>query len=174
MKVNEDARYECAVHAGDILGETPRWCERTQTLWWVDVRRPALQSYHPPSGRHAALRLHPDLVTGSIAVCEDGRLMLATPGGVLIYDPHAKLLPERVAQPLQGSPGVRLNDGRCAHRGRFLVGSMHDTERIPVGRLPQLEFGRGCRMVLEDIVVRNSICWSPDDRTMYFADTHCD
>lgn len=172
MAFKETADCECAVQAGDILGETPRWCERTQTLWWVDVRRPALQSYHPSSGKHAAIRLHPDLVTGSISLCEDGRLLLATPSGVYAYDPRAALAPELLDDPLQGQAGVRLNDGRCDRRGRFWVGSMHDTQRVPVGRLFRLEAGQGSRSMLDDIVVPNSICWSPDDKTMYFADTH--
>ncbi len=46
----------CVVQGADILGETPVWCDRTKRLWWVDVRRPAVQSWDPASGRHAAVR----------------------------------------------------------------------------------------------------------------------
>ena len=57
MTVIEKLDVTCVVAAADVLGETPRWCERTGKLWWVDVRRPALQSYEPSSGKHVAIRL---------------------------------------------------------------------------------------------------------------------
>jgi sugar lactone lactonase YvrE len=32
-------RVECVVEAGDLLGETPLWCDRSRRLWWVDIER---------------------------------------------------------------------------------------------------------------------------------------
>jgi sugar lactone lactonase YvrE len=49
---------------------------------------------------------------------------------------------------------------------------MIDGPRQPVGSLYRLEPDGSCMRMRSDISVPNSICWSPDDRTMYFADTH--
>ncbi|MCC6813924.1 MAG: SMP-30/gluconolactonase/LRE family protein [Rubrivivax sp.] len=163
---------DCIVQGADILGETPRWCERTGTLWWIDVRRPALQSWDAASGRHTALRLHPDLVTGAIALREAGGFLLATAAGLCLFDPASDAAPQVLAHPEAGKPGMRLNDGRCDRRGRFWVGSMHDTQRNPVGTLYRLDADHRCQAMLDGFVLPNSICWSPDDRTLYFSDTH--
>lgn len=165
-------QIDCVVQGADILGETPRWCERTGRLWWVDVRRPALQWYDPSSGRHAAIRLHPDLVTGAIALRESGGFLLATAAGLHVFDPDTGETPRLLAHPEQGKPGMRLNDGRCDRRGRFWVGSMHDTQRLPVGTLYRFDEQHRCEPMFQGFVLPNSLCWSPDDRTLYFADTH--
>jgi len=172
MKTETDLQIDCVVQSADILGEVPRWCERSQRLWWVDVRRPALQSVHPASGRYAAQRLHPDLVTGSMALRESTGFVLATGSGIYLYDPATELPAQRIAHPEDGRPGMRLNDGKCDRRGRFWVGSMHDTQRDPAGTLYRLDADHTCTAMLDGFVLPNSLCWSPDDKTMYFSDTH--
>ncbi|MBX6317735.1 SMP-30/gluconolactonase/LRE family protein [Pigmentiphaga sp.] len=172
MGTSTGDRYECVVAGADILGEVPMWCDRTRLLWWVDVRRAALQSYDPATGRHMARRVAEGMLIGSMAMRRDGGFLLATNSGFYTYDPDANEPPRPLFNPEPDLPGNRLNDGRCDRRGRFWVGSMVDAERIPGGKLYCLEPDLRCRTILEGIVVPNSIAWSPDDRTMYFADTH--
>ncbi|MDB5850357.1 MAG: araB 2 [Rhodoferax sp.] len=167
-----DVAIHCVVQSADILGEVPRWCERTQRLWWVDVRRPALQYFEPATGAYAAQRLHPELVTGAMALREAGGFLLATGTGFHTFDPASGQPARRIAWPENGKPGMRLNDGRCDRRGRFWCGSMHDTQREPLGTLYRLDGDGRCTAMLDGFVLPNAICWSPDDRTMYFADTH--
>ncbi len=172
MTAPSSPEIRCVVQGADILGEVPLWCERTRRLWWVDVRRPALQSYDPETGRHEALRLHPELVTGSIALREAGGFVLATAVGLYLLDAAAGSVPRLIADPLGGAPGMRLNDGKTDRRGRFWVGSMHDTRREPLGTLYRLDSDHRCTPMLDGFVLPNAIAWSPDDATMYFADTH--
>jgi len=49
---------------------------------------------------------------------------------------------------------------------------MPDTRRTPEGKLYRFDPDHRCHVMLDDVVLPNSIAWSPDDRTMYFADTH--
>ena len=163
---------DCAVQCADILGEVPRWCDRTNKLWWVDVRRPALQSYEPKTGRYAAQRLPPDMVTGSMALRDSEGFLLATGSGFYLFNPESGASPICIGNPEQGRAGMRMNDGRCDRRGRFWVGSMHDTQRDLFGTLYRLDPDHSIHKMLSDFVLPNSISWSPDDRTMYFADTH--
>lgn len=172
MKIETEVVIDCVVQCADILGEVPRWCDRSQRLWWVDVRRPALQSWQPSTLRYQAQRLHPDLVTGSMALREAGGFLLATSTGVYLYDPDSGQPAQRIAHPEAGKEGMRLNDGRCDRRGRFWVGSMHDSRRESLGTLYRIDPDHSCSAMLDDFVLPNALCWSPDDKTMYFADTH--
>lgn len=167
-----DDGIQCVVQGADILGEVPLWCDRTRKLWWIDARRPALQSYDPATGRHAAIRLLPDLVVGSIALRQSRGFLMATSRGFYLYDPDSGEPPAPAGNPEADLPEHRLNDGKCDRRGRFWVGSMHDTRREPLGKLYCLEPDGRCTARLDGIVVPNALCWSLDDRRMYFADTH--
>lgn len=67
--------------------------------------------------------------------------------------------------------GHRFNDGRCDAQGRFWVGTMHNLTRAPEGVLYRLE-GKGPMVpVRTGICIPNSLAFSPDGRTMYFADS---
>jgi sugar lactone lactonase YvrE len=163
---------QCVVQSADILGEVPLWCDRSQRLWWVDVRRPALQSHDPATGRHTAQRLPETLLVGAIALREAGGFVLATNHGLYFYDPASGLPPQAVVDPESDKPGHRLNDGKCDRRGRFWVGSMLDQKREPAGTLYRFDPDHRCHAMLDGFVLPNALSWSPDDRSMYFADTH--
>ena len=166
------AEYDIAVQGADILGEVPLWCERTRRLWWVDVRRPAIQSFDPATGRHTAQRLAAEMAIGSIALREAGGLLLATNSGFYSYDPAKTEAPQPIVHPEEQLPTHRMNDGKCDRRGRFWVGSMKDGVREPVGNFYRLDADHQVHFQFGGIHVPNSISWSPDSRTMYFADTH--
>jgi sugar lactone lactonase YvrE len=77
-----------------------------------------------------------------------------------------------VAAPEAHLPDNRFNDGRCDRRGRFFAGTMSDVRRDPAGSLYRLDADLSCHRLFSGIIVPNSIAWSPDSRTMYFADTY--
>lgn len=86
------------------------------------------------------------------------------------YDRTADRL-DTVAESPVCIPGHRFDDGRCGRRGRFWVGTMRDdVTRAPEGVLYRLEPG-GVVLVLDEIRIPNSLAWSPDGRTMSFADS---
>ena len=68
-------------------------------------------------------------------------------------------------------PTNRYNDGRCDRRGRLWIGTMDVELRKPSGSLYRIGADRTARREFGDITVPNSTAFSPDDRTMYFADT---
>ncbi|MES2414868.1 MAG: SMP-30/gluconolactonase/LRE family protein [Pseudomonadota bacterium] len=161
-----------AVQGADILGEVPLWCERTKKIWWIDLRRPALQSYDPATGKHSAQRMPADMVIGAIAMRKEGGFLLATNTGFYFFNPDDGMPPEPLINPEAHLPGMRLNDGKCDRRGRFWCGSMLDGKREPVGTLYKLNTDLTCEAMHGGIVVPNSVAWSLDDKTMYLADTH--
>lgn len=152
----------------DILGESPVWDERAQCLYWVDIRRPAIRRLDPATGQVDAWPM-PDLV-GSLALTEEGRLLAALPHFIALFDPVSGSL-ESFARPPRRVPGHRFNDGRCDRQGRFWVGTMHNLTRAPEGVLYKLERPGELEPVLDGICIPNSLAFSPDGRTMYFADS---
>lgn len=152
----------------DILGECPVWDERTQSLYWVDIRRPALRRLHAASGAVHTWALSG--LVGAIALVDDGRLLLALADEVSLFDPADGGF-ETLARLPQRIEGHRFNDGRCDRQGRFFVGTMHNLTRAPEGVLYRLQ-GRGpLQAVMTGLCIPNSLAWSPDGRTMYFADS---
>lgn len=152
----------------DVLGESPLWDEREQALYWVDIRLPAVRRLDHASGRVETFRM-PDLV-GSIAFCDGGRLLVALPDRLALFDAKSGRLDPFAAAPNHLS-GHRFNDGRCDRQGRFWVGSMHNITRAPEGILYRVDtLGRFVAM-RSGISIPNSLTWSPDARTMYFADS---
>jgi sugar lactone lactonase YvrE len=153
----------------DILGESPIWHEREQALYWVDVRRPAIRRLDHASGRIITWSM-PDLV-GSIAFAEDGRLLVALPDRIALFELATEKF-ETVAHLHARIPDHRFNDGRCDRQGRFWVGTMHNITRAPEGVLYRLDQERAELVATKSgICIPNSLAWSPDGRTMYFADS---
>lgn len=150
----------------DILGECPLWNEAEQALYWIDIRRPAIQRWHPATD---ALRYWPmpDLV-GSIALCGTHRVLVASRSLHYLDTRTGELtrLPGQHAE----NPALRFNDGKCDRQGRFWVGTMNDRTREPVGELYRAD-QRGCVSIAQGLRVPNGTCFSPDGRTMYIADS---
>ena len=161
-------KIDVAVAGTDILGECPLWDERSSTLWWVDSRAPAIKCVTPGNGTGTDHPL-PEAI-GSIAFCESGRLLAATKSGIGFFDAASGVL-ETIARPESHLPDNRFNDGRCDRQGRFWAGTMSDVRRDPVGTLYRMDESFTCTPLRNAIVIPNSLAWSPDGRTMYFADT---
>ena len=162
-------QVDCVVKSEDRLGECPLWCEREQVLWWVDSRGPSLKRWDPSSGESRSLELAS--VVGSVALRESGGMLAALQTGIQFLDPQSGAL-RVAAQPELHLPENRFNDGRCDRAGRFWAGSMSDARREPTGSLYRLSADLVCTHMRGDVIVPNSIAWSPNDRTMYFADTY--
>jgi sugar lactone lactonase YvrE len=107
---------------------------------------------------------------GSFAFRRAGSLLVALKGSVYTFDPRSGRL-ELFAQPEPDRPQNRFNDGRADRAGRFWAGTMCDVLRESVGSLYRVDPDRTSVKLFNDIVVPNSLAWSPDSKTMYFADT---
>lgn len=152
----------------DVLGESAHWCAREGIFYWVDIRAPALRRLDPGTGAITSYAL-PDLC-GGVVESEDGTLLLALRTGVFRFDAQSQALTPFVA-PEPESAGNRLNETKVDRRGRLWTSSMRDFGLARTGSVYRIEHDRTCTAVMSDITVPNALSWSPDDRTMYFADT---
>lgn len=161
-------RVERVTDTFDTLGESAIWCTRDAVLYWVDIRAPALRRFDPATGETSTWPL-PDLC-GAVMLAQDKRLLLAMRTGVFRFDPDTQALEPLVA-PEPESLGNRLNDSKCDRRGRLWTSSMRDFGAATTGAVYRVTPDLACERMLADITVPNALSWSPDDATLYFADT---
>ena len=152
----------------DVLGEGPIWDVREQAFYWVDIRKPVVQRYDWATRTVKSWSM-PEMV-GSLAVREKGGLVVALKSQIAFFDLATGAL-DRIASPEVGREAMRFNDGKCDRQGRFWAGTMNDVTRDPEGTLYRLDPVRGCVSMERGIRIPNSLAWSVDSRTLYFADS---
>ena len=164
---------ECVVAAGNHLGEGPVWDVEQGMLYWVDgtgrrVGNPSLWRLDPRSGKTENWSLDHDV--GAMALRRDGGAVLALDDGFYMFDFDTGTL-ELIEKIEADQPRTRLNDGKVDRRGRFFAGGMDDKEELGLCGLWRLDADLGTHRVEDGIICSNGPCWSPDDKTFYFADT---
>ncbi|HMM75610.1 MAG TPA: SMP-30/gluconolactonase/LRE family protein [Gammaproteobacteria bacterium] len=164
---------ECVVADANELGEGPVWDVEDGLLYWVDgtgrrVGKPSIWRLNPRTGEKRSWSLDHDV--GALALRRGGGAILALDDGFYTFDFDTGAL-ELIALVDPERPRTRLNDGKCDRRGRFLAGGMDDKEELGICGLWQLDTDFTLRQLDEGIICSNGPCWSPDDRTFYFADT---
>lgn len=151
----------------DMLGESPVWDARTYRLYWVDGVSRLIRSLDPASG---AMRQWPTpSMVGSVALAEGNRLVCGLADGIWLADLESgEFTP--LFRPEPADPAIRFNDGKTDRQGRFLCGSM-GVHADPLGSLWRVDGDGRTRVFAEGIRISNALCFSPDGRTMYFADS---
>lgn len=150
------------------LAEAPVWSARDRALWHVDLRACALHRLDAASG--TSRRWTFDEFTGGLAPAPDGRWAIALASRVVLFDPVSGESSTLVV-PEPPELGNRLNETKCDRQGRLWTSSMRDYGAATTGAVYRVgRDGRALKM-LSPITVPNGLVWSPDARTMYFADT---
>lgn len=158
---------DVTVASGDILGESPVWSETEQALYWVDLRRPALHRLQVRTGRVDTWTM-PDLCA-AVVLARNG-VVVALRTGLFRFDPSMERLRPLVS-PEPPDSGNRLNETKVDRRGRLWTSSMRDFGAACTGALYRVDRALASTRVLAPITIPNAVAWSPDDATMYFADT---
>jgi sugar lactone lactonase YvrE len=162
---------ERVVPAGATLGECPVWSVADSRLYWVDIDGRRVHRFDPVSGRDNSIRT--DGRPGAVMLsARPGQLLLAIELGLAWLDWTTGIVRPWVELEQPGT-GNRLNDGRCDPAGRLWVGSMFadPSADIASGRLHRVETDGSSTVTRSHIGVPNGLAFSPDGRTMYFADT---
>lgn len=166
-------RIECVVQCDNHLGEGPVWDVEEGRLYWVDgtgrrVGKPSIWRLDPRTCKIDNWSLDRDI--GAFALRQRGGLVLALDDGFYFY--HLERGELELIQLVDAEqPRTRLNDGKCDRRGRFFAGGMDDKEELKICGLWRLDPDLEVTQVDNGIICSNGPCFSPDDRTFYFADT---
>jgi len=158
---------QCVLDAQAKLAECPRWDERTQTLYFVDIDSFQLHSYHLESKTQKTRTFDEEI--GCFSLTENGGFIAAFRAGVYTFsDFNAPLLPYWLATYDQKT--TRFNDGRCDAKGRFFAGTMYSPKDALKGALHQFSEGKE-RLIDQATWTSNGLAFSPDNTIMYYSDT---
>lgn len=150
------------------LGESPLWHPVAQCLYWLDIPGRQLHRWQPAAGRHDHWPLPSE--TGCCAALLGGGLLLAARDGLFSFDTRTGAR-QRLAAPPYDPAAQRFNDGKADAQGRFWVGTLDDA-RQPKAALYRWQHGqRSVQRMAEGITNSNGLAFSPDGRTLYWADT---
>lgn len=159
------------IPVGNELGEGVLWDSREEAFWWTDIESHSLFRYRLYSAEldqfptperlacFARVRGRPELVCGF----ETGFAFFEPETGRIAWLKEQPTLP----------PTVRLNDGRADRQGRFWAGGMVEDPSCAPGGSSLYRLDREMHLVscLDSLTISNGLCWSPDSRWLYHADT---
>lgn len=150
----------------DLLGESPVWDGRDRILYWVDGVSRLIHAHDPATGAFRSWKT-PSMV-GSIALGNGRTLITGLADGIYELDIDTGAF-SPIFRP-EPDPKVRFNDGKNDRFGRFLCGTM-GVHADPLGKLWRVDRDGRSEVFATGIRIFNALCFSPDGRTMYFADS---
>ncbi len=152
------------------LGEGVLWCERSARVFWTDILGSALFAHHPASGRTERWNM-PEPLASFAFTRQDGRLLAGLASGMAFFDLASEVFTP-ICKVEQGLT-TRLNDGRCDRQGRFVFGTFNQAEpRERIGGYYRLNGDLSLeKLPLPPCAIANSICFSPDGATMFYANS---
>jgi L-arabinonolactonase len=152
----------------NTLGEGVLWDPRSRRVWWTDIHGKKLWSYDP-AARTAASFDVPSRVA-SFAPRARGGFLVAFAEGFALYDLASGERRDLAAfEP--DLPGTRLNDGRTDRAGRFVAGGYDEAGDRPITSVWRVDADGSATRLFGEVTCANATCFSPDGRTMYFADS---
>ena len=158
------------------LGESPFWHAQEQRLYWVDIARRQILRADATLGKVQQWDLPSE--AGCIAPAARGGLVMALRDGVF-RALHWGAALTRIATLDYDPAQMRANDGKCDASGRFWIGTLDETRVKGNAALYSLDCRAAGAAVIErqtdpatmPATTGNGLAWSPDGRTLYWADT---
>lgn len=159
-------RAKAIYPAATLLGEGPVWDENRQQLYFVDILSRRVHSFNPVSGAHR--QWNTGGLTSLVIPTSNGRFLLGMQGRLAVSSLNGGL-PALLTAVEPEAPEQRCNDGKCDAMGRLWFGTMHTAAHPHKGAL--YRYDGTLKKMLDGISISNGICWSADNKTMYYIDT---
>lgn len=152
----------------DRCGEAPIWDSHNNRLLWADIGASVVYAYCPGDPTKSVVSR--GLPVSGIALNQDGRLVFAGATGLHLWrapGDHRTLLVEHEGET------VVFNDIVAGPGGRVYAGTIYWDERgmQKPGKLYLVQRDGSARVVDEGIELSNGLGFSPDGRTLYYADS---
>jgi sugar lactone lactonase YvrE len=160
-------RFERVLDPQCLIGESPVWLAREQTLAFIDIPGRRLHRFDPASGAHGVDAVDEDI--GSIAPAKNGGFVAGLRSGVWLLDDAGRKLRLLAANPEPVATN-RFNDGKADPAGRYVVGAIDEPKAGGTAGLYRLD-RRGMTKIAGGLMTSNGVAFSPDGRTLYHSDT---
>jgi D-xylonolactonase len=153
---------------GDMCGEGPLWDPAAGVLYWTDCVGLKFYRYVPSSGAHEVLK--EGLEINGFAQDRSGMFTVANNSGIWMWD--GRDVVALIAAEADGSK-CQVNDCIADPAGRLFTGSWfyNPQEEYPLGKLIRVDGDGTAHVVDEGIHLANGLAFSPDEKTLYFADS---
>tara|TARA_B110000090_G_scaffold133784_1_gene147239 strand:- start:335 stop:1198 length:864 start_codon:yes stop_codon:yes gene_type:complete len=152
------------VYSSD-LGEGPLWHPKLKSLFWFDIN--SFKMHNWKDGKLKTWTFaEPVSAAGWI---DEGHLIVATASSLIKLALSTDKREELVALENNMSH-TRSNDGRADPWGGFWISTMGLNSEANAGSIYRFYKGE-LRKLHQNITIPNSICFSPDKKFGYFADT---
>ena len=154
---------------GNLCGEGPLWDAQQAQLYWVDCLSCKFFCYQWATKKREILLT--DFEVNGCALNQGGGFVFSNNSGVWLWSGSGEA-PVLVASQL-GEAKLQLNDCIADPKGRLLAGSCFysPSEKYPLGHLFCVENDGSVKILDDGFHLSNGLCFSPDARTLYFADS---
>jgi sugar lactone lactonase YvrE len=159
---------ELVIDAKAELAEGAIWDAERKRLYWVNINDGEVHRYDPATGNDRCLNVGEPV--GTVVPRASGGVMLALKSGFAHLNLETERL-TRLVDPEGRDPSLRFNDGKCDPAGRFWAGTITGRDRPGIASLFCLFPDGSTRQMLTGITNSNGLCWSLDERTLYYIDT---
>ncbi|MGI9608231.1 MAG: SMP-30/gluconolactonase/LRE family protein [Acidimicrobiales bacterium] len=154
------------------LGECPVWSGAERVLYWEDIEGRAIHRFDPDANETESRQL-PGRPGSFVLTDRPGDLVVAMENEIVRLDWTSGQVVETIAEVESPDTGNRLNDGRCDHAGRFVVGTMwpQGEEGRFNGALYRAQSDGSVERLETDVGIPNGLVFDPSRSRMYWADT---
>jgi sugar lactone lactonase YvrE len=150
-----------------ILGESPFWHPQEQMLYWADIAGYRLHRLNPFLGDVETWPMPSE--PGCFAPAKQGGFIVALRDKIA-YAPSWGGVLDQLCIVDHDATTTRSNDGKCDAAGRFWVGTMFEPRTASKAQLHCWD-GQALTPKQGQVTVANTLVFSPDGKTVYWADT---
>lgn len=150
-------------------GEGIFWNPADGRVWWSDIDGRLLCWLDPATRQSGTIPMRDRACC--FAPRKDGTFIVAFAHDIALFDPATgndeiihRFEPEKT--------GTRFNDGRTDRQGRFIAGGMNESgDGLPTSSVVRVDADLSVTTIISDVGCSNSICFTPDGRTMFYTDS---
>ena len=150
------------------LGESPFWHPLDRSLYWADIAGRKLHRWNPLLGMAENWSMPSE--PGCFAPARSGGFIIALRDRIARAQTWGGKL-QTLCPIDHDTATTRSNDGKCDAQGRFWVGTMYEPRTSPAAGLWAYSGNQGLVRKPCHAVVANCLAFSPDGKTVYWADT---
>ena len=151
------------------LGEGAVWDYKNNRLLWIDIPEGKVFIFTPSDGKNKEIKVGKTI--GTVVPCEKNKVVVALADGIYELDLETEKLTFLCSPENPPVEGNRFNDGKCDALGRLWVGTMDTKEETGKAGLYIVKGNGEYQQVLKNVIVSNGICWSLDNKKMYYHDS---
>lgn len=150
-----------------LLGEGAHWHSAWKKFLYVDIEGRKVGCVDPITKITEEKNIGERV--GTVVPADNGNLVLALESSIASLNFETGELKELIKIEVE-KPNNRSNDGKCDALGRLWIGTMHEEAKGAEGALYCFD-GKSLTEKIPNRKVSNGICWSKDNKTMYYIDS---